>query len=136
MRLNLVQNLAAASLLFLAACSATPLLDPEPFPTQLNEEVTREAVIRGMAVRGWVVEEENPGRVLARLNLRSHVVKVLIRYDEEQVSLEYSDSANMDYQNSDDGEFIHKNYNSWVRNLAGDIQAQLSVSRLDERFEE
>lgn len=94
-----------------------------PIPNGLSMQKIKEAMVKAGAIRNWVVTEEGPGELLATLHLRSHVAKVAITYDTEGYSITYRDSTNLKYKAGK----IHRNYNSWVQNLNGDIQLTLSL---------
>lgn len=119
---------AFTSSLALAACSTTTqLMTPGPMAAFPDLGVTRAAILRGMALHSWYPDGEAPGQILARLNIRSHQARVLISYDPSRVSFQYVDSINLDYQVGRDGvAYIHRNYNTWVRNLAQAISQELS----------
>ena len=72
---------------------------------------------------GWIMESQRPGLIRGTLNLRSHQAVVDIPYDTQRFSIRYVSSSNLDY----DGGAIHRNYNSWVRNLQNAIMAQPAV---------
>jgi hypothetical protein len=57
------------------------------------------------------------------LYIRDHMAKVDIRYDTSVFSITYADSDNLKY-NAEKNK-IHRNYNSWVQNLRGDINNEL-----------
>ena len=69
---------------------------------------------------------EGPGVIRGTLNLRTHAVVVRIEYNTEGYSIHYVDSQNMGFKvRSDGARIIHKNYNSWVRNLQREINSRL-----------
>ncbi|GGG34166.1 hypothetical protein GCM10010964_22650 [Caldovatus sediminis] len=78
---------------------------------------------RAGAGRGWQMQEIRPGLIRGTLVLRDHLAVVDIPYDAQRFSIRYADSRNLLY----DGASIHRNYNSWVQNLANDIVAQPPV---------
>jgi hypothetical protein len=112
------------------ACAATPLTLPGPVLGLDDKRATRAAILEGMAVRGWVVEQEVDRRFLARLNRRTHVAKVWIDYSGRQIEFSYGGSDGLECV--DDGEScrsIHANYNKWTQNLATDISRKLTERR-------
>jgi hypothetical protein len=127
------QSRATAALLALAfgvACSATQLTLPGPILGLDDKRATRSAILEGMALRGWVVEQEVGSRVLARLHRRTHVAKVWIDYTEKQIEFSYGGSDGLECDAEGDTCLsIHGNYNKWVRNLALDISRKLSERR-------
>lgn len=115
--------------LVLAGWRTAPLYNPEPIavPEGLKVKEVGKAVKLAMVKRGWRAGNVKPGKILAVLHIRKHTAKVLITYDDKEVKIRYVGSENLKYKKEDDGtEIIHKNYNSWVRNLANDIEAKLS----------
>ncbi len=61
------------------------------------------------------------GTIRGTLNIRSHQAVVLIAFKEKEYSINYESSQNLDYYQGQ----IHKNYNSWIRNLDNAIQREL-----------
>jgi hypothetical protein len=87
-------------------------------------------VIEGMARRGWVIEEEADGRVLARLHRRRHVAKVWVDYSDRQITFRYGGSDGLGCVPSGDAcSLIHGSYNKWARNLSLDISAEITKRR-------
>ena len=113
-------------MVIVAACSGTPVhnIESEPLAVSGNPSISsiEKAIRRAAAQRGWTVKKLGPGRMEGRLSLRRHVALVDITYTQSTLSITYKDSQNLNY----DGKTIHKNYNSWVRNLAKDINAQVA----------
>lgn len=129
-----MKNLLSAVLValcaaFVVACASTPVLDS---PRQINVPAVasvddvEQAVLDSMRARGWAVHERSAGQIVADLHVRSHFARVDIRYDANRVSLAYVDSRNLNYERVGGTEHIHSNFNSWMGNLAGDIQRHLS----------
>jgi hypothetical protein len=63
----------------------------------------------------------SPGTIRGMLNIRSHQAVVLITFNEKEYSINYESSQDLDYYQGQ----IHKNYNSWIRNLDNAIQREL-----------
>lgn len=95
-----------------------------------------EAVKRGVASSTWQIVGEAPGSATAVLRIRSHMAKVVIRYDESDYQIDYSDSLNLNFRPNGlrrtgprsrviEGPSIHPNYNVWVRELASGIETNL-----------
>jgi len=96
------------------------------------------AAIRTAAdLEGWDIVGESPGSMTARLRIRKHTATVFIQYNESDYQIDYLDSHNLDFEPDDlrksqpgkrklkiiKGPRIHDNYNVWVRDLAGSIEA-------------
>lgn len=101
-------------------------VDAATIPQGLTQEKIVQAIKTGGAQRGWVIDEQGPGHLLATLNIRSHTVRADIRYNTTSYSITYKDSVNMKFKKGR----IHGAYNKWVRNLEGDIQRALMLVAL------
>ena len=113
------------------SCTTAALRMPDPVLAVGDEVQTREAIIKGMAIRGWVVEDEQPGRVLARFERRRHTAKVWIDYTGRQIKFYYAGSENLQCMPEGDScSSIHRVYNTWTKNLAIDIAKQIDQQRL------
>jgi len=85
-------------------------------------EVTR-AITSAAAKHGWEMRVEKPGYIVGTLHLREHEAVVDIPYDTTSYSILYKSSRNLQYDETN--KTIHKNYNSWIRNLNVSIQREL-----------
>jgi len=90
-------------------------------PSGLDMASVRNAIIEGCGARNWVAKEIEDGELQCTVQVRSHTAVVDINYNTENYSITYAHSVNLKYK---DGK-IHRNYNSWVQNLNGDIQNAL-----------
>jgi hypothetical protein len=84
-----------------------------------------EAIKRAGVGLGWAMREQQPGKIVGTLALRTHTAVVNIDYDTASYSINYADSTELKYDAAKGT--IHKNYNSWVQNLNNAIRAQLSA---------
>lgn len=118
-RLRALALSALACALF--ACGA-PLRNVVGHPLLVDGTPTlqeAEQLIRaGAGVKGWVVEKEAEGVLVASLALRGHQVTVEIRHDARQFDVTYRASEDMDYDGTGR---IHQNYNRWVNTMVEDI---------------
>lgn len=87
------------------------------------------AIVRGGQQRGWVIKQVSEGQLEGTLNVRTHVAVVDITHDTERFSIKYKRSVNLLYSNEGGTEFIHRNYNSWVRFLESDIKLAVGLVR-------
>lgn len=94
-----------------------------PIPAGLSMKTIGNAIIDGCAVRNWQASLVEEGRMQCTLYIRDHMAKVDITYNTEAFSITYADSNNLKY-NAEKNK-IHRNYNSWVQNLRGDISNEL-----------
>ncbi len=92
-----------------------------------NPARARQAVIRAAQANQWTTETTVDGRLLATLLVRGkHTVVVAITVMPGVFSITYANSHNMNYQKAPDGkDWIHPNYNVWVRTLANSIRFEL-----------
>lgn len=89
-----------------------------------STDATEQAILDALPRHGWSVEEVTPGRIVAFLSIRSHLLRCEITYDEQKVRVEYLDSDRLDAQRTKSGNFYaHRNVNTWMKRLAADIEA-------------
>lgn len=117
--------LLALLLPFDAEARSKPIQNVEnaPIPAGLDMKAIGDAIIDGCSTRNWQASLVEAGHMQCTLYIRSHMAKVDIRYDTETFSITYADSDNLKY-NAEKNK-IHRNYNSWVQNLRGDINNEL-----------
>lgn len=124
---NFLVIVTTVLLLVLAGCRSNPIMNIEDAPIEISEKHTskdiKKAIIRAGVGLGWNMKSKKPGHIRGTLFLRSHVAIVDIKYTKKSYNITYKDSQNLNY----DGTNIHKNYNSWVRNLNRRIQVQFSM---------
>jgi len=124
--------LACLALLPIASgCRSAPLANPTPIAALEDTGRTRDALLRALPERGWMVMDDEPGEMLVELNvLGKHTAVVKVAYDRETLALHYVSSDNLNYQKDSSGrEVIHPNYNIWVNDLLVDISSQLAAER-------
>lgn len=85
----------------------------------------RTAIIRAGANRGWRMQPQDDGHIVGTLEVREHMAQVDIRYTRDSFDITYRDSENLNYD--PETGTIHKNYNSWIRNLETDIHNNLAA---------
>ncbi len=85
----------------------------------------RVAITRAGAGLGWVMLEDEPGKITGTLRLRTHVAVIDVTYDTSNYNLQYRDSTNLNYNPETNA--IHKNYNSWIQNLDNAIRRELAT---------
>lgn len=118
------------SALTLSACARTgPVRNVSDAPIAASGDLTRKdirtAIIRAGSSRGWRMEPQGDGHILATLTVREHMAKVDIHYDESSYDIVYRESENLRYD--PDNETIHSNYNGWIQNLELDINNYLAA---------
>ncbi|MDR1615337.1 MAG: hypothetical protein LBS26_07225 [Campylobacteraceae bacterium] len=116
--------------LFYAGCSATqqPLYNVQSASVQsfdgkkLTQAQVEKAILQAGSQRGWQMKKVKNGVISATLYARQHMALVEIKYSASSYNITYKNSENLNY----DGANIHKNYNSWIRNLDNSIQINLN----------
>lgn len=83
-------------------------------------DVRTKQIERAAQGLGWQTDVVRPGMIRATLNLRTHVAITDIGYDSTRFTIRYADSSNLRTA----GGGIHRNYNSWTRNLERAISQQ------------
>ena len=114
----------------IAACRTAVLLEPPPVsfaPMPVN--AVEAAIYEGCSVRQWMPNKLRDGLIQATLYQRSHVAVVDITYDADSFRITYVRSENLRYKVVDGVPRIHEGYNSWVKNLVGDIEVALNKER-------
>lgn len=98
-----------------------------PANAAFNPAKARQAVIRAAQANNWTTETSADGRLLATLLVRGkHTINVAVTVMQATFSVTYSGSHNMNYQKGPDGrDWIHPNYNVWVRTLVNGIRFEL-----------
>lgn len=112
-----------------ALMGSAMLVDPPPIPVpaKLTAKDVSKAIRAAIVLRGWVAAKDENGVIDAILDVRTHEVKVAIKYDPKQVEIKYVDSKNLDYDEKGGTRHIHKKYNQWIGNMVGDIQRALQA---------
>lgn len=120
-----------------ALARSAPLVDPDPIavPAGLADKQIAKEIKRALLQRGWEVSGDKPGEIEGILHLRTHMAKIRIGYDNQQVKIAYLDSSELEYEEKKGKRVIHPNYLGWIGFLASDIKANLSVTALDNESE-
>ena len=131
--LRILTALPLLVLLASAACRTVPMLTPGPIPAPLGAEGNRMAILRGMTIHRWMLQEELPGAmVLRQSKAERHVAIVNVSYDEDSINITYLGSEGL--QCEPQGEScaeIHRAYNRWVVQLAEDIRYGIELVRIE-----
>ena len=116
-------------LLLLMGGRQVPLSDPEPIaiPAGLNEALVTKAIKAALVGLTWDLTEVQPGRILSTLNLRTHMAKIEVAYDDQAIRIRYLDSSELMYAEKKGERLIHRNYLNWVQRLSNDIAKNLQL---------
>jgi hypothetical protein len=114
-------------LVFLMGARQVPLTDPEPLavPAGLRTEQVAKAIKASLVGRTWNITQEEPGHIVATLNLREHMAKIDIVYDVQTIKISYLDSGELMYAEKKGVRMIHRNYLNWIQNLRNDMGRNL-----------
>lgn len=117
-------------LALLMGARQVPLADPAPIavPAGIALKDVAKSIKVALVGRQWVVSDEQPGHIVATLNLREHMAKLDVTFDEAAVNLKYVDSKELLYEEKKGERLIHRNYLNWVQNLVTDISRNLQLS--------
>ncbi|MBK1699098.1 hypothetical protein CKO21_17785 [Rhodovibrio salinarum] len=129
-------RLVAAVLLVaaLAGCRTSDIYNVQeaslsaPPSTEMME--VENAIKRAGGRLGWQIQRadpDQPGHLIGRLPIRSHVAVVDIMHNTQTFSITYKDSTNLKYDAAEGK--IHSNYNGWVQNLRTEIVREASSIR-------
>ena len=118
-----------AAVVAIAGCTAAPIMNVTNAPItsstgkQMSKAEVRGAILRAGAALGWQMKDENPDLLVGTLLLRSHTAVIEIPYSQNNYSIKYRSSTNLNERNGT----IHKNYNGWIQNLTRGINAQMTA---------
>jgi hypothetical protein len=131
MRTNKWGLLLAPALLLLMAFRQVPLTDPAPIPVPANVGAARIEQVIGSALtsRNWRIVKHVPGEVDAVYDPRNFSVTIAVHYDASKIQINYVTSSNLRYEVRGGVRYIHKNYESWIKNLVTDIQNGLMMAK-------
>ncbi|EGE2516295.1 hypothetical protein DRW31_01610 [Shigella dysenteriae] len=109
----------------LAGCARTAPIDQVHSTVSAGhtQEQVKKAILKAGVERKWIMSEAGQGIIKARQQSHDHSAEIRINYTASSYDINYENSQNLQAS----GGQIHKNYNSWVRNLDKDIQLNLSA---------
>jgi len=85
-----------------------------------------DAIATAGTPRGWMLVDDQPGRVTLRNVIRGkHTVVVAVDYDAEGFRIDYVSSENLNYREKNGRRYIHPKYMQWTAQLAQDIRTRL-----------
>lgn len=86
--------------------------------TASGQDAVRAAIVAGGAAHGWVVTQEEPGKLTLKYNKQGKLEVVLdVLFDAKGYEIKYVDSKGLNYAKTAEGTTIHPTYNRWVANL-------------------
>ena len=119
-------------LIGLVACNASqsPILKLEnvgmftPTGRQLSEGEVREALLRALYSKGWTLDSQEPGRIVATEHAGGHSATIRVDYAAGRYSIQ-RESTSPGLRYDADRQIIHKRYNLWIDRLRIAIHAQI-----------
>jgi hypothetical protein len=117
-------------LTLLMAARQVPLIDPQPIevPAGMSDAQIKKSIRAALLGRGWMLNEENPGKVVSTLNLRKHTAKIEVDYDTKQVRIKHLESINLLEEDKKGQRVIHRTYVTWINNVVLDITRNLQLT--------
>ena len=116
-------------LLFLTSCRTSTVynVDSVEFynPESNLRKIERSIKIAGRSLN-WRTRKLAPGKMIGKLNVRSHMAVVDIYYSLKFFSIIYRDSNRLNYNVRNNS--IHLNYNRWIKNLEKAILTEIEFS--------
>lgn len=122
-------------LLFLSFSCLAGTIIMEDYPTmyfpdkkgvklEVVQDIVADAIDRSSYPQHlWTIDSEKPGEIIARLNVRSHVLRMKITFDTHKIDYKYHDSVRLKYSISNAGmRRIHSKYNPWSEFLLTKIK--------------
>lgn len=95
----------------------------QPIVEKKTQDEVYKAIMNGAISRGWEARKVSEGLVEATYAKRNFSVTVDIKYTATSYDIEYKESEGLKYD--EESQTIHKNYNSWVKNLKQSINRAL-----------
>ena len=116
--------LLVGALLAVTGCSSRQVqvynVNNAAVPDGMSLADVKRSILQGCEARGWVCKDVDEDTIQGSIWVRGkHFAQVDIDYASDAYSIQYSDSKELMYDGGENS--IHKNYNSWVMNLNGDI---------------
>lgn len=130
-----MMSLLVVSTLTLTGCSkAVVVKNPAPFAAAATPAATEQGILDALPKHNWSAENVEPGKIVGFLTVRSHLLRVDISYDANNVVLAYRDSDNLNEERSGAGQIVaHHKVNQWMDTLAQDIRLTIAAQEAPTR---
>ena len=121
--------LATITVLLISGCRTVPVRNIENAPlvttSQAHPDMQKigDAIIKAGTGLGWRMTQNDVGQIIGKLYVRTHRADVEIIYNHKNYSIIYKDSSNLKY--NPEKLTIHRQYNSWIKNLDLAIQKEI-----------
>ena len=97
---------------------------PAPLQVPAGKTMTdvKDAIFKGIAVRGWTGKEIGPDVIEANFDKNGkHSLTVLLKYNPNNITMTYKSSVNLKYEVVFGEARLHHRANGWMQNLLQDI---------------
>ena len=123
--------LLVPALVLLMGWRQVPLTDPAPItvPANVSQDKVTQIIEQALSARNWRIVKHLPGEVDAVYDPRDFSVTIAVRYDPQKIRINYVTSSKLKYEERNGVRYIHKNYESWTKNLVTDIQNGLMMPK-------
>lgn len=99
--------------------AATPAPTMAVFEAKQQPDAVKVALQRALSQHSWVIEKDEGGALIARLNHRKGLVRVRISWEPTQATITYVESQDLDF----DAGGRSAEYEKWMRNLVDSIRS-------------
>lgn len=103
-----------------------PIIDVPNYQISTSKKIVKEAIQHQFS--DSEIEEETEDSLKFKFVIRVHTANIIVHFTETSIEFEFLSSVNLDYKIKKDKQFIHKNYNVWMRGLEEEINTELSKS--------
>jgi len=123
--------LLVPALVLLMGSRQVPLTDPAPItvPANVSQDKVTQIIEQALSARNWRIVKHVPGEVDAVYDPRDFSVTIAVHYDPQKIQINYVTSSNLKYDERNGVRYIHRNYESWIKNLVTDIQNGLMMAK-------
>jgi hypothetical protein len=123
--------LLVPALVLLMGSRQVPLTDPAPIPVPANvsQDKVEQVIEQALSARNWRIVKHVPGEVDAVYDPRDFSVTIAVHYSPQQIQINYVTSTKLKYEERNGVRYIHRNYESWIKNLVTDIQNGLMMAK-------
>lgn len=122
--------LLVPALVLLMGFRQAPLVDPPPIevPAGVSSAKVEQIVGAALTGRNWRIVKHTQGEIDAVYDPRNFSVTIAVHYDAQKIQINYVTSSNLKYEEKKGVRYIHKNYESWIKNLVTDISNGLMLA--------
>ena len=123
--------LLVPTLVLLMGSRQVPLTDPAPIavPANVSQDKATQIIEQALSARNWRIVKHVSGEIDAVYDPRAFSVTIAVHYDGQKIQINYVTSSKLKYEERDGVRYIHRNYESWIKNLVTDIQNGLMMAK-------